>query len=405
MSRILPPLRRDVELIPIKHQGQDMLLVRDRLGLVPEGMALRPESFSLLSLLQEPREAAELAEEMARLAGGREIKEQEIESVVDQLDAAWLLDSDKLREQRDQIEAAYADLDAREPALAGSAYPEEPDEASSLLHRIMALASPVNRRAGRLAGLVAPHIDLAAGERVYAQAYRRLDPAPPDRVIILGVGHHLAEALFSITCKDFKTPLGIVRNDRDASRALQEAAGSLGAGNDFEHKFEHSIEFQTLFLRHLYGESTPPATPVLCGSAALLPEYGRQAFLDTAGPFLEVLSAMVADPDRRTLVLAGVDLCHIGPKFGHQHPAQELAASASKHDATLLERLAALDADGFWKETARVQDAYNVCGLTALACLLEVMPKESQGEILGYEMWREAPTQSAVSFAAAAFSV
>jgi hypothetical protein len=369
-------------------------------------MALRPEAFSLLSLLQEPRKARELAEEMTRLAGGRDIKEQEIESVVDQLDAAWLLDSDKLREQRERIESQYTGLDVREPALAGSAYPEDPEELSSLLHRIISLAPPVEQGPGRLAGLVAPHIDLAAGERVYAQAYRRLAPAPPDRVILLGVGHHLTNALFSMTCKDFKTPLGIVRNDQDTSRALQKAAGSLGAENDFEHKFEHSVEFQTLFLRHFYGESTPPVAPVLCGSAAvMLPEYSRQAFLDTAGPFLETLSGMAADANRRTLLLAGVDLCHIGPKFGHQQTAQELTANASKHDAALLERLAALDPDGFWEETARVQDAYNVCGLIALACLLETAPKNGQGQILDYEMWSEAPTQSAVSFAAAAFNV
>ncbi len=405
MSRLFPRLRRDLELVPVDHEGQEMLLVRDHLELVPAGMALRPESFGLLSLLQEPRDSRLAAEELTRMAGGRLVTAGEIESVIDQLESAWLLETDRFLEERARIRAGYAGLAVRESTLAGTAYPEDPAELAARLGEIMVLAEPAGERpAGRLAGLVAPHIDLAAGERVYARAYRSLDGPPPERVVILGVGHQLADGLFSLTSKDFATPLGILANDREASRSLLAAAGDMASADDYVHKSEHSIEFQAVFLRGLLGGAAPAVVPVLCGSAALmLPELSRQAFLDKAGPFLEALSALTKAPDSRTLVLAGVDLCHIGPKFGSQQAAAELEEQASRHEAALLERAAAVDPDGFWRETARVQDVYNICGLTALAALLEALPDRCRGEVLDYEMWREAATSSAVGFAAAAF--
>ena len=74
---------------------------------------------------------------------------------------------------------------------------------------------------------------------------------------------------------------------------------------------------------------------------------------------------------------------------------------SSDYDQALRE-LVARDAEAFWGEARRVEDRYNVCGLTALACLLEILPP-CACRVLGYELWHEAPTQSAVSFAAALF--
>ena len=69
----------------------------------------------------------------------------------------------------------------------------------------------------------------------------------------------------------------------------------------------------------------------------------------------------------------------------------------------MLHALTERDADSFWKESGRVRDHYNVCGFAALACLLEVLPPGG-GRLLGYEMWHEEPTRSAVSYAAVVFS-
>ncbi|MCJ7593831.1 MAG: hypothetical protein MUO52_03535, partial [Desulfobacterales bacterium] len=69
----------------------------------------------------------------------------------------------------------------------------------------------------------------------------------------------------------------------------------------------------------------------------------------------------------------------------------------------LLGHLARLDADQFWGESTKEKDQYNVCGFSALACLMEVLPP-CRGQILEYLTWHEEATRSAVSFAAMVFT-
>ena len=257
---------------------------------------------------------------------------------------------------------------------------------------------------GRIIALVAPHIDLAVGRAVYAASYRLLKGARPKRVVALGVGHSMMNSLFSITGKDFETPLGVLRGDPSVVRSLKERGRGLISQTDFDHRAEHSIEFQTLFLSHLLEKGSFGIIPILCGPVRPgIEEYSREAYLEKAGPFLDVLRGIVNDPDIETLVVAGVDLSHTGPKFGHDLPASHLQSQSERHDRRLLDCLVDLDADGYWKESNKVMDRFNVCGFSALACLLELLPP-CKGELLDYKIWHEEATQSAVSFAAVAFT-
>ena len=99
----------------------------------------------------------------------------------------------------------------------------------------------------------------------------------------------------------------------------------------------------------------------------------------------------------------GVDLSHIGPKFGHEMPAEYLKNQSETHDQNLLKHLSMLDADHFWEESKDVKDQFNVCGFSALACMLEVLPP-CRGKILNYQFWHEEATRSAVSFSAVVFT-
>ena len=79
-------------------------------------------------------------------------------------------------------------------------------------------------------------------------------------------------------------------------------------------------------------------------------------------------------------------------------------SAAREHDQALLEALCRNDVGAFWAESRRVEDRFHVCGFSALACLLEILPP-CHGTILHYDIWHEEATRSAVSFAALAFEV
>jgi AmmeMemoRadiSam system protein B len=270
------------------------------------------------------------------------------------------------------------------------------------LERILASSPSSAEPEGNIKGLIAPHIDLAVGSKVYAVVYKMLRYTSPSKVIILGVGHQLASHLFCITDKTFESPLGNIETEKDWINELRKAGCEAIADNDFTHRSEHSIEFQLLFLRHMLREKIFTIVPILCGfPRECLEEYNRSAYLDRAGGFLEALSRMIREDE--VILVAGVDLSHIGPKFGHEMPASHMKAESQRHDQNLLEALIQLNAEQFWQESRRVKDYYNVCGFSALACLIETLPP-SHGKILDYQIWDEDLTQSAVSFASAVFT-
>jgi len=405
MNEAIPPARNDLELFPVQHGGQQYILIRDHLGLVQEGKAIALPLYQMLALLNGTNTIRDLQMAIMRQQGGVLVGTDEIQGLIAHLDESFLLDSERFREAKERIVADFVSKQVRPASHSGGAYPENPIELRKRLDEILAGRPPVPGPEGKIKALVAPHIDLAAGHKVYSAAYQILKFVTPARVVILGIGHQMVDDMFCLTGKGFDTPLGVVKSAPDLVEELRSVGGDILGDNDFFHRSEHSIEFQAVFLRHLLSEDSFTIVPILCGSLqTTLPEYSRSAYLDRAGPFLEKLKRIIDDPEHETVVVAGVDLSHIGPKFGHEMPAMHLKRQSETHDRNLLEHLSGLDAERFWEESRGVNDQYNVCGFSALACLLEVLPP-CKGTLLDYQLWHEEATRSGVSFAAVVFTL
>ena len=400
-----PRLRPDIEAFPVVYQGREGVAIRDSLGLIARPVVVQGEILVLLRLLDGRRTLRDIQETLVRLRGGALVTSDEVRAWLGELDAAFVLDGPRYRAARVKLAAEYARQRVRQAALAGESYPGRRDLLERELDRILSSAPdagslPVAQ--GTLVGLAAPHLDLAAGAPGYAAAYGLLDPGGADLVILFGTGHFLENGYLALTDKDFRTPLGRVRTDRQIVRALRRAAGPAAAPDDLAHRREHSLEFQLLFLQHRLGPDFA-LVPILWGWFAKdLRRVSRPADLPGVAEAVALLREVIFRPDRRTLVVAGVDLSHIGPKFGHRRSAAALRGAAEAHDRRLLEAAGRGDVEGFWAESQRVGDAYNVCGFACLACVLEVLAPVS-GRLLAYDMTMEEASRSAVSFAALAF--
>jgi AmmeMemoRadiSam system protein B len=339
-----------------------------------------------------------------RQSGGMLVSHDEVESILADLDESCLLESARYRAAKDRIVSDFLSEKTRKSYLCGRGYPEEAAKLGQVIDDILKSAETRFQHEGKIKALVAPHIDLSVGSRVYASAYAGLKNEHTSRVILLGTGHSMSEGMFCLTEKDFETPLGIVKNDSDTIQRLKTAGSDIIAANDISHRAEHSLEFQLLFLQYLLGTDSFCIIPILCGPLmTTLPSYDREAYLKTAGGFLEELKEVVLEGDQALIIVAGVDLSHIGLKFGHSQPAKYLAADVKEHDHSLLNALSEAQPELLWEESARIHDRYNVCGFSSLACLLEILPT-CRGKALDYQMWFEDSTQSAVSFAAAIFA-
>jgi len=397
-----PRARRDLDFFPAQTADRSLIMIKDRLGLVEEGRAIGQELYKIMTLLDGTHSLRDIQIELMRQQGGQLVSMEEIEVLLNQLDASYLLDSPRYREAKKEIVSRFTVQQVRYCSHAGLSYPEQEEELRRRLESILTIQDVPELPRGKITALVAPHIDLEVGKRVYSSAYQAIRGLELERVILLGVGHSMTNVMFSLTSKAFETPLGKVEIDQESVKELMKAGNDILSIDDFAHRDEHSIEFQLIFLQQILRDSTFTIVPVLCGSLmGGLPAYNRETYQSKAGDFLGILAG--AAKDEKTILVAGVDFSHIGPKFGHDMPASFIIGESEKHDRQLLDFLCAGNADGFWEESEKVQDRYNVCGFSALACLLETTPP-SQGTLLAYETYREEPTKSAVSFAAAIFT-
>ena len=399
-----PRIRTDLEFFPIRQGNSQFVLVRDPLGLIEEGKAVPWPLYEFMTLLDGTHTVRDIQMALIRQKGGVLVGADEVEALLNHLDESFILDTEEYEHARENMVAQFASKTARPCSHSGRSYPDKPADLKNRLDEILKTPIPAPKPEARVIALVAPHIDLSVGSRVYASAYQWLRHTSPSRVVVLGVGHQMMGDLFCLTEKDFETPLGVVKNDRKGTKKLWDAGREIVSENDFAHRAEHSVEFQTIFLQHLLPGNSFTMIPILCGP--LIPSlsgYRRSAYMEKAGPFLKVLSGLLSHGDNDTLVVAGVDFSHIGPKFGHNMPATHLQNQSEMHDKNLLRAFSNMQTDVFWEESVRVKDQFNVCGFSAMACLMEVLPP-SKGQILDYEIWHEQPTRSAVSFAAVGFT-
>jgi AmmeMemoRadiSam system protein B len=397
----IPRIREDLEVISTSYQGKKALVVRDFLGLISSPILLQEDALGLLALIDGKRTVRDIQLEMVRLNKGVLVDVELIAKMVGELEAALLLQSCKYHEEKARLLTEYAQLEVRAASHAGVSYPADPKKLESYLDSILNSAGQeIDEKAQKpVCALIAPHIDLDVGKRAYARAYSAIKDLSPCRVLLLGTGHSLDDGLYCLTEKDFETPLGRVRTDREAVRQLKMAGAGAISRHDIAHRREHSLEFQILFLQRLFGSSFF-LVPILCGPFSRhLDRISRPSEIPGVDHFLAALGSLCKQDSSSPLVVVGVDFSHIGPKFGHRERATALLSEARDHDMRLIEALRKGDIWSFWSEARRVRDRYNVCGLSALATVLEILP-DIKGDCLDYEFWQEESTQSAVSYAA-----
>ncbi len=400
----VPALRSDLEVIPMSYQGRQGVLIRDFLGVLKDPVFIQGEGLMVLSLIDGRRLLKDIQLELIRQKEGSFISLESVNKVVSEFDAAFLLDNAEYRKKRDQITAGYLAEETREAVLAGTAYPASPDELSAYVESILSGNGGERSQSSfsDVRALIAPHIDIKTGRDVYAAAYREVRGLTPKKILVLGVGHHLQNEFLSLSEKDYLTPLGRVKTDKIWVKRLKEIGKEVVVPHDITHKMEHSIEFQLLFLQRLYGPDFQ-LIPVLCGSFSdVLYSASRPSEILGMKSFLEGLREFLRE-DPETLVVAGVDFSHIGPKFGHREKALSMLLETRAFDQKLMAAVCEGEVEKFWGLYRESGGRFNVCGFSALSILLELIP-DIKGRILGYDLWQEEGTESAVSFAAMALS-
>jgi len=405
-------------MFPHGSESDGSYVLRDPRGFA-RTVVLPPVAAILVSFMNGKRTLDEIRIEFQRAVSQR-IDVVEIEKLVAQLDELYFLDS--LRFATHEIREAedYLELEVRPAAHAGGAYHGEVaglrEQLGDLFTReggpglLPCEGNSSNGFSGssQLSAVMSPHIDFHRGGSSFAWAYDRVVTESQAKLfVILGTAHTPLKSFYSVSRKDFDTPLGTARTDREFVDALAKRLGNPGNifRDEMPHRHEHSIEFQALMLQYvLGGRRDYHIVPILVGSFHPFVEHERLPNESPAvAEFIEALRETAIAAGKEVCFVGGVDMAHIGQQFGDPDLLEDLRLKAQwTDDQNLLAKACAGDAAGWFEHVAKQGDANRICGLAPMYTLLEtVQPK--RGELLKYDQAVAEDRTSCVSFASVAF--
>lgn len=404
------PRLRSLEAFPVDHEGQRCIALRDPAGFTDQIAVLPPALLDLVSLFDGEHSIEQMRAILEQRHGSAPTIAQ-IAAVVERFDAAGFLEGDRFEARRRALEDEFRRRPVRAAAHAGGAYAGEP---ADLVRQIDGFFSapdgpgrgspPAVAGSGGLVALIAPHIDFHRGGATYAWAYREIvERSDADLYVILGTCHAGMPDPFAITLKPYDTPLGAVPVDREFYEALDRRAGQDLLASEPAHRSEHSIEFQAVMLQRVLGSRRPfTILPVLASYLHEAVWLGTEPEADPrVPPFLDALRETIAASSRRVCLIAGVDLAHVGPRFGDPGPnTNDSLAEVERADRRMLETVVGGDASGFFASVASDRDARRICGLSPIYTLLRLLPGAS-GHLLRYTQWPDP--EGAVTFCAVSY--
>ncbi len=390
--------------MPSPSPEQPGLLIRDPYQYSDRMLLIPPVLVQCLRFFDGESAENDLREFLVRLTGQLQVSEA-ITGLRTALEQAGFLEDGTYLEFRGKRYRSFAAAEVRESTLAGGAYPEQSGALNKLLDECLAEA-PQETPPGNLIGIAAPHVSLEGGGACYGSAYGALPPDYRERVfVILGTSHYGENGRFGLTRKPFRTPLGDAQTETSLVDRLVGEAPDAAVLEDYCHAIEHSIEFQVVFLQRLFGPQVR-ILPVLCGSFAHSLEDGSMPEGDPAvRQFLETLKALAQDEGSRLSWVLGIDLAHMGRRYGDSFSARAgegLMDEVRERDLSRLQRVCEGDPQGFWGEIQNSQRELKWCGAAPLYTFMSAVPG-TRAQLLRYEQWNIDP-DSVVSFAALALT-
>jgi AmmeMemoRadiSam system protein B len=411
------PLLRPVEAVPVEQDGKTLIFLKDPLNFATP-LGFSPVGYFILSHFDGQHSFVDIQAAFSKQFG-QVLLTDELKDFIETLERHYYLHGERFTAYRNAVIDEFRRRPSRSAAHMGGVYKADPGELKIQLDGFFIAPDGPGRANGNgkktaPRAIVAPHIDFHRGGAAYAWAYKSLvESDGADLFILLGTSHCGGQTPFILTAKDFETPLGLVQTDKDFVHRLREVCGEGLLVDEYLHRGEHSLEFQVVFLKYaaqlraaLANEPERPfkIVPILVSSfhssvlQQTLPE--RDLAVQT---FLDVLRDLAHKETRRVCFIAGVDLAHVGREFGDREPiTEDFLKWVEVEDQKLIDRLAALDAPGFFNEIAKDQDKRKICGFAPLYALIHLLDG-AKGNHLKYSQAFTPETGSAVTFASMTF--
>ena len=403
MPKLLPVIRY-VEAHPVSGERDPMYILHDPSGYATEDLSVSHFVVFVLKFMDGKTTYEQLLEEF-RETYGQEFEIDEIENLVESLDEHYLLDSDRFKNYKEEIDRVYLDSASRKYNCFSPL--EEPGDVRKVLDEGFSSAGypagpdikPVN---DNIAGIIAPHIDYYRGLGVYGFSYGELLKGfSGDTIIIIGTNHQEGESVVTGTDKDFETIFGTVQTDKEAVHTLGKKFEGDFFLDEIDHRNEHSIELAATVLAYAGRHESVRIIPILVKGIEHHVINGTSPANDkTVASTIDALRSVSSARPGKVAVVASADLAHVGQQFGDTYKLDDRKLSeVEKQDRAGLDFVCKGDAEGFFAHVMSDFNKNRVCGLTPIYMALSIL-HPTQGTLLDYKQWVHEQRYGSVGFAA-----
>jgi AmmeMemoRadiSam system protein B len=328
-----------------------------------------------------------------------------VEQLVVDLNQKLFLEGPRAEAARQQARNDYRQRPSRPAVFAGRSYEADSAKLRKQIDGFFTSGEgpdfkPSENRGKLIKGLVAPTYELKQAGPVYAWGYKELQEAQqPDVYVIIGTAHAGLENLFTVTDKDFETPLGVVPADRTIVGQLKGLVPEF-FDEEIAHQTEHAVEFQLPFLQTIV-EKPFTILPILSSFSAL--SLSDPAVRSSVDRFLSALREAIAASDKTVCVIAAGELAHLGMRYGDSAPPTDFSFHRSmQRDLEMLKPVEELKPEAFAGYIQKENDQRRISGFSPIYSLLRLIQAD-KGQVLRYDRGITDQYNSTATYASMAF--
>lgn len=388
--RLYPGLRKGIEIVYAEtDENEELIGLKDNWGLTSEIIWLSPDIYYTLQYFDGMHSHMDIQQAYKKKFGDFLFKKT-LDDLINVLDEHYFLDNSRSERQIQELNKAYSLQPYRYPKHAGVCYSDDPQQLSKQIDQY-GKEMPVNRTLVNsvfnldIRAAIIPHIDIRLGGGVYANVYKILSQArPADVYIIFGIAHRGLKNLLTLSNKDFKTPFGIVKTDDEIIDFIRSDCAFDVFADEWSHGYEHSIEFQTIFLQH-YIDSRFKIVPVLTSFPHMIFQNENSLDYSNFRGFVRAIQSAVKKSGKKVCFIASVDFAHVGPAYGGpENMTSKFRVKVEQNDKLILDALSRRDIESFHQLIAEYDNPYRICGYSALVTMLNCLQDGENGECLAY---------------------
>ncbi|MFH0832649.1 MAG: AmmeMemoRadiSam system protein B [Candidatus Aenigmatarchaeota archaeon] len=224
--------------------------------------------------------------------------------------------------------------------IADGFYPSNPDELRNATNVYLKSEKRVNAL-----GAIVPHAGYVFSGSVAGETFKS---AKTDKktFVLFGPNHTGYGPTIAISSDDWKTPLGVVKTDKELVKKLKLEIAEIA------HRYEHSLEVQLPFLQTLYKDFSIAAIAM------------QQLQFDK-------LEEIAKSFPKDAFYVASSDFTHFGPNYGYEPIGGSVEKQldwVKKTDSKLIDLICKLDAKRFYSSVT--ENDYTVCGFVPITLLI-----------------------------------